>query len=44
MAEIYKADLPILLGGEKVIENYKKSLLFTHLNELVPMIQQWEVL
>lgn len=42
--EIFKAQLPILLGGEKKTENYQKSNLFTFLSEIVPLLLQWETL
>lgn len=43
-AEIYKAKLPILLGGEKKMENYQKSQLLPFWIEMVTILQQWETL
>lgn len=43
-AEIYKAHLPILLGGHKKVENYEKANLFTFLTEMIPILLQWETL
>jgi hypothetical protein len=43
-AEIYQPNVPILLGGEKKAESYKKSMLILFLTETIPIIQQWETL
>ena len=41
-SEIYKAKLPILLGGIKKTENYLKAPFFSFFGEMVPIILQWE--
>lgn len=42
--EVYKPNLPIILGGEKKLESYQKSSFFAFINEMVPIINQWEAL
>lgn len=44
ISEIYQPSVPILLGGEKKAEFYRKSLLIQFLTESIHIILQWETL